>query len=315
MGLKNIIITLFLALFVIVLIVINSEKNQSQKPSKPSVVLSTFTLFDVAKHISKDKFELSSALPFGVDAHSFELTPKKMIDIQNSNLFVYSGASLEPWISKITAPNSLDMSKFVNLIHLQDKDEEHHSHSEHGHHHDMDEHGEVIDPHYWLDINNMIKISNKLCEEFIKISPKDKDFFELNKEKYVNNLIKMDKRYTKDFASCKKDTLVVNHNGFSYLGKMYNFHIKSISGLSTDSMPSPESIKKILHLIDEKKISIIFFESFASDKLVKSIANDTKIDVDTLQPLGNITKDEHGMTYAQIMDRNVEKIKKALECR
>jgi zinc transport system substrate-binding protein len=125
----------------------------------------------------------------------------------------------------------------------------------------------------------------------------------------------MQKRYEKDFSSCQKDTIIVNHNAFSYLAQKYNFNIKSINGLSNDSMPSPEDIKHILHEIEDKNISTIFFESFASDKLVKSIAKDTDIKVDTLQPLGNITKDEQGMSYEQIMDENIKKIKQALECR
>lgn len=119
----------------------------------------------------------------------------------------------------------------------------------------------------------------------------------------------------KTFSSCQKDTIVVNHNAFSYLGERYGFHIESVNGLSNDSMPSPEDIKHILQLIKEKDISVIFFESFASDKIIKSIAKDTGVKIDTLQPLGNITKDEKGMTYAEIMDENIKKIKYALECR
>jgi len=307
MDFKKIVIVLLVLIFVATLVLFKQDKNSDNISSKQSVILSTFALYDISKFIAKDKFEISTVLPFGSDAHSFELTPKKMAQIQDADLFVYSGAALEPWVSKFSSQKSLDMSLHVELIHMQD-DEHHHSHHEH-------EDEEAVDPHYWLDLKNMQKMADVLTDEFTKLSPDNKNFFETNKKEYVSKLADMDKRYEQEFKECKKDTIVVNHNAFSYLGKKYSFHIESINGLSNDSMPSPSVIKDILHVIEHEKISVIFFESFASDKLIKSIAKDANVKVDTLQPLGNITKDEKDLTYFQIMDENIKKIKQALECR
>jgi zinc transport system substrate-binding protein len=319
MNFKNIAILTIIIVIIVSIITLNTQEKPKQSKSKASVIVSTYALYDIAKNIAKDKFSLSTVLPFGSDAHSYELTPKKMAKIQDAQLFVYSGASLEPWVSRFSSKKSLDMSKHVELMHLSKDAHHHHAghHKHDGHHeHEQETHDEKsIDPHYWLDLQNMVKMSEVLTKEFIKLSPDNKEFFQTNKQIYIDNLTKMQKRYERNFAECKKDTIIVNHNAFSYLGKKYNFHIESISGLSNDSMPSPENIKHILHKIEDKNIKIIFFESFASDKLVKSIAKDTGIKVDTLQPLGNITKDEEGMSYEQIMNENIKKIKQALECR
>ena len=61
---------------------------------------------------------------------------------------------------------------------------------------------------------------------------------------------------------------------------------------------------------------LIFFESFVSDKVMKSIAKDLAVRVDVLQPLGNITADEakKHLTYEDIMRGNLVKLHKALEC-
>ncbi len=312
MGLKKILATLFLVVLIAGLVLVNNNKKVDGNSSEQNIVLSTFPLYDIASHIAKDKFVLSTVLPFGSDAHSFEMTPKKMAQIQDAELFVYSGASLEPWVSKFSSKKSLDMSQHVELIHMQEDENHHHAHHDE---HEQVEDDEAVDPHYWLDLTNMQKMAEVLTSEFIRLSPDNKSFFEKNKKEYLNNLIDMDNRYKKEFKECKKDTIVVNHNAFSYLGKKYNFHIESINGLSNDSMPSPKVIKDIIHLIEDEDISIIFFESFASDKLIKSIAKDTNVNVDTLQPLGNITKDEENMSFSEIMDDNILKIKKALECR
>jgi len=311
---------LFSSLLVLLFSGCSSDKKEDSKATEVNVVVSTYALYDISKNILKDKVELKTVLPFGSDAHSYELSPKKVASIQDADLFVYSGASLEPWISRFSTSKSLDMSKYVKLIHLSDHDHHHdhkHEHEEHDAHHEHSHDADkmAVDPHYWLDIENMKTMTEVLAAEFIKLSPKNKEFFESNKKSYLKKLDEMKSSYDQSFKECKKDTIVVNHNAFSYLGKRYGFEIEAVSGLSNDSMPSPKDIKHVMHLIEEKNISVIFFESFASDKIIKSIANDTGVKVDTLHPLGNITKDQQGMSYKQIMDQNIEKIKQALECR
>jgi zinc transport system substrate-binding protein len=311
MNLKKTVLAFLVVIIMILFVTVELEKKSDIKNSKISVVVSTYALYDIAIHIAKDRFFVKNILPFGSDAHSYELSPKDIVGIQNAELFVFSGASLEPWTAKFSTQRSLDMSKYVELIHLDEQD--HHEHAYHDE--DKDSHEEAIDPHYWLDLKNMQKMTEVLAAEFTKLSPKDKAFFESNKKSYLESLDTMHNSYKEALKECKKDTIVVNHNAFSYIGKKYDFHIESINGLSNDSMPSPNDIKKILHLIENKGISIIFFESFASDKIIKSIARDTDVSVDTLQPLGNITKDEVGKSYKQIMDENIQKIKQALECK
>jgi zinc transport system substrate-binding protein len=153
MNLKNIIVASIILVITVFIIILSTQKNQQKVSTNKSIVLSTYALYDIAKHISKDKFELSTVLPFGSDAHSYELSPKKMVEIQDAQLFVYSGASLEPWVSKFSSDKSLDMSKHVELIYL-DKGEHHNHAHEHDSHDDKN-----IDPHYWLDVQNMIKMS------------------------------------------------------------------------------------------------------------------------------------------------------------
>jgi zinc transport system substrate-binding protein len=108
----------------------------------------------------------------------------------------------------------------------------------------------------------------------------------------------------------------VEHNAFSYLANKYNFNVSSISGLSPDAQPSAQVMENVLNIVKEKKINTIFFESFASDKVVKTLAHDAHVEVDMLQPLENITQDEakKGVTYESLMLENLTKIAKSREC-
>ena len=317
---RNVIFLLIIAVFLLQMFVLKQDAKlaEEKKHSKPTVALSTFSLYDIANSISEGTIDLVMILPFGVDAHSFEPTPKLMAKIMQSDVVIYSGAGLEPWTHSFEFKNRvIDMSKHVKLLnseHGSCNHKEHH-HDEAHHQHD-DEHSEEIDPHYWLDIQNMITATKIISEEFSKLSSENKELYETNAKKYISELEIIDAKYKEELKSCKKKTIIVNHNAFSYLSKNYGFEVEALSGLSPDAQPNAKNMLKLIEHIKEHDLSVVFFESFVSDKAMKSIAAEAKVEVDVLQPLGNITADEaeKKFSYKDIMLENLEKITKALEC-
>jgi zinc transport system substrate-binding protein len=309
---RNIIFVLILLGFILQIVTMDRDTQENTNTNKIIISLSTFSLYDITKHIADESVELVMILPFGVDAHSFEPTPKLIAKIQKSSLVVYSGAGLEPWIDGFEFKHDvIDMSKYVKLKKIQSHNHENHMHKRDSHRGD--------DPHYWLDIDNMIISTNIIKESLIKIQPKNKKLYEKNAKIYINMLKSLDREYRDKISAskCKLNTIIVNHNAFSYLSQKYGFDVEALSGLSPESQPSAKNMIKLIEHIKEYKLSTIFFESFVSDKAIRSIANEAKVDVDTLQPIGNITADEANKhaTYETIMKDNLKKISKALECK
>lgn len=307
---RNIIFVLIIVVFLLQMYVSKQDaKAEAQvKNQKPTIALSTFALYEIAKNISQETLDLVMILPFGVDAHSFEPTPKLMAKIMGSDLVIYSGAGLEPWTSTFEFKSKVvDISRYVKLLEPKD---EHDAHSHHDHGHD------ALDPHYWLDIQNMISATKLISIELIKLSPENAEIYKSNSQKYIMKLESIDAKYKKILSSCKKETIIVNHNAFSYLSNNYGFHVEALSGLSPEAQPSAKSMVRLIEHVKEHDVKTVFFESFVSDKAMKSIAHEAKVDVDVLQPLGNITAEEakKNLTYEDIMLENLEKISKALAC-
>jgi len=301
-DIKKIIFVLAILLVVLQLFMINQNDKKSDINIKPIVGVSTFSLYDITKHIAQDSITLINILPFGVDAHSFEPTPKLMALLEKSRLVIYNGV-LEPWIAGFNFKNSsINMSKKVKTRELKA-----------GKHHHTDS---SIDPHYWLDFENMKIATQVITDALIQILPNKKDFYIQNRDRYLSMLNSLDLEYKDGLNNCKKDTIITNHNAFSYLSHRYNFNVEALSGLSPEAQPSAKQITKLMKDIKKYGISTIFFESFVSDRVMKSIAKDTGAGVDTLQPLGNITKDEaeKNLSYEEIMKINLQKISKALMC-
>ena len=287
------------------------QEETLKETSKPIVSVSTFSLYDIARHIAGDSVEIINILPFGVDPHSFEPTPKLMASIERSSLVVYSGAGLEPWIENIVFKNRvIDISSYVELRNLGEEEFEHHQH------HDEQCAHNKIDPHYWLDFANMKKAASVITEELIKVVPQNESIYIANRDKYIDTLNKLDENYTKYLKSCRVHTVILSHNSIGYLAHNYNFHAESLSGLSPEAHPTATDIKRIFQEIEEDGVSTIFYENFVSNKAIKSIADDKGIEISVFQSLGNITADEAraNKTYEDIMYLNLKKLSKALEC-
>ncbi len=120
--------------------------------------------------------------------------------------------------------------------------------------------------------------------------------------------------YSRALSLCTRHEIVVNHNAFGYLAKKYNFSVHSVTGLSPDEQVSAKKMKEISDLVKEEGIKIIFFESFISPKVSETIAKETGVHVQSLQPLANVTQDEAQQGYIILMRENLKKLSLAMEC-
>jgi len=303
-------ISLFILFVVLMLSVACSNTQNAKQKTKPIVAVSTFALYDATNYIAQGSVDVVNIIPFGVDPHSFEPTPKTMAQLEHASVVFYNGAGLEPWTQGFDFhAKAIDMSKYVHLRVL-----EHNAHHEEEHH--DNHHHKGIDPHYWLDFENMKIIVHIITQELSKLSPSQKVHYELREDEYKTMLDMLEKEYAQKLSSCQADTVVISHNALGYLADRYHFHVESLSGLSPEAQASAKDITRIMKDIQQKGVHTIFFEHFVNDSVIKSIAKDTNVTLSVFQPMGNITADEAKahLSYKDIMQRNLHKLTKALQC-
>ena len=308
---KIVLLTFVLLSFVGVLFLINSDTKIEDEKLRVSV--STFALYDIVKHIASDKVSVEMVIPFGVEVHSFEPTPKTIIGIQKSALFLYSGANLEPWIKKLPkSKNMRDMSQFVELREVEDKDddEDHHDHDVHEHHHGL------YDPHYWLDIENMKLLTQKIVLELVKLDPKNESFYLSNAVNYMDELSLLSSQFEQKLKTCEVREVVMHHNTLGYLASRYNFNVSSLSGLSPDALSNPKVMTNLSKMIKEKGIKVLFFEAFVSNRMMQSLAEENGVSLAYIEPLANITATQakENMSYVDGMHYNLEQLSTAMRC-
>lgn len=298
---------------VLTIILSKTDEAPAGNNARPVVSVSTYTLYEVAHAVAGESLEIHPVIPPGSDAHMFAPNPKQVADIGQSALFIYNGAGFETWAESLknTLPNTtgvLDMSKHVKLMK-----NEHHDEDEETDDHD---HGGV-DPHYWLDIDNMIMMTKTIEAELSRLFPENKTAYKTASLNYIGRLQKLKEDYAAGLKECKSRTLVSNHSAFGYLAHSNNFESVAVIGLSSDEQPSAKVIAQVIALVKEHRIKTIFFEEFINDNVAQTIAHESGAQALSLQPLENISEDElkSHQTYESIMRENLAKLTQAMECR
>ena len=276
------------------------SSEETSVKQEPFIAVSNFPLYEVSTKLLGSNVEVKKLIPFGVEAHSYRPSVKTMTLINNAELFLFSGLGMETWIRDDYA-NGIDMSQFAEINAIKDS----HSHS----------HGTgTNDPHYWLKIENMIRLTSILSEKFERRFPAYKTSIQDNANNYINSLRALELEFNANFKTCKLREIVVNHNAFGYLGERYDFHIHSVTGLSSDEQASAKKMKEIADFVKEEDIKVIFFESFVSDKVALTLAKETGAQAQALQPLANVTEEEAKKGYVILMRENLKKLSKAMLC-
>ena len=298
------------------------QPKQDSAEMKPMVSVSTFSLWEVANAVAGDAIDVRSIVPLGSDAHMFSPNPTQVAEISGAALFIYNGAGFETWAESLknTLPQTTQVIDMSQYVALQKGEEEHHDEAEQaGAHHDEHEHHQhgAYDPHYWLDIDNMIKMTQTMDAEFSKLSPVKAEQFHKNAAAYIAELEKLKLEYAAGLAECKNRTLISNHDAFGYLAHANKLENVSVIGLSSDEQPSAQTVAHIVEVVKEHGMKTIFFEELINDNVSQTIAKETGAKAVALQPLENISEDElkSHQTYLTIMRENLKKLREAMECR
>jgi len=311
---KKIIVVMTL---VISLALLTSCVKQSEKIMYDSgnikVYTSIYPMYDFAKKIGGSKIDIELMVPPGAEPHDWEPTAKLMAQIEKSDVVIYNGVEVEPWIDRLLGSIGnknliiVEASKGIDLLTYEDEHHEGETNEEH------EEHGE-FDPHIWLDPLRAIEQGENIKDAFVQADSKNKEFYESNFKDFKDKLIKLDESFKGELANKRINKIVVSHGAFGYLANRYGLEQISISGLTPQEEPSAVKMAEISEVVKENNIKYIFFETLSSPKLSKVIANETGSKTAVLNPVGGLTKEEleAGKDYITIMNENLKVLKQAL---
>ncbi|MGD2245024.1 MAG: metal ABC transporter substrate-binding protein [Candidatus Aminicenantes bacterium] len=284
------------------------------------IVTSVFPLMEFAQAVCGERGEVHLLVPPGAEIHTWQPRPSDIVRLSSSDLFIFIGSSMEPWLQDILDsvqnPNlrSLEASQGIPLIERDSTGSELEGEHEDEHAHET----EAVDPHIWLDFQNDQIIIDKIAAVLSRLDPEGTSIFKKNASVYKQRLRALDEKFRESLHECTHKVFILGgHAAFGYMARRYGLRQISLYGVSPDSRPTPKKLIEVVELAKKYKIKVIFFESSVSDELARVLAREVGARILVLNPGANLTKEELelGKTFFDIMEENLENLKDGLVCR
>ena len=270
---------------------------------RPDILTTTTILADIARNVAGDQLVTQSILPFGTDPHSYQPVPQDTRKISQSKVLIVNGAGYEHSLDSLLA-NAGDKKEFIEastglrLRTASGNDQE-------------------VDPHLWLDPNNVIVYVDNIREGLTQFNPDDTDVYQANARAYIAQLQELDAWINGQVAQIppQRRVLVTNHDSIGYFAERYGFKVVGsvINGFSSDASPSAQEMADLVDRIKLFEAPAIFLDTADNPTLAQQIASETGVKVVTDLHLESLTEGAPAGTYIDMMRYNVTKIVEALK--
>lgn len=289
----------------------------SEGPHKLKVVTTLFPLYDFARQIAGDTAEVTLLLPPGIEPHAYDPTPRDVVRIREADLFIYTSPEMEPWVQRILQGVQKEKTLVVEAsqgIRLME-----HAHDSEGARTPSSEAEKpgAKDPHVWLDPVLAARIAHTIEAALIQNDPARKEQYTRNAEALDAQLNQLDADFKAVFAKTRFKTIIYGgHFAFGYFAERYGLdNISPYKGFSPDAEPTPARIAQLIETLKSTGQDTIYFEELIDPKIARVISEQTGAQMLLLHGAHNLSKEElsSGITYVQIMEGNLERLKKGLK--
>jgi ABC-type Zn uptake system ZnuABC Zn-binding protein ZnuA len=257
-------------------------------------------LADVTRSIAGDRFKVESLLPAGSDPHSYQPTPQDAARVSESKLIIINGAGYEQFLKSLleNAGGETRVVEASTGIHPREA-------------------AGSVDPHMWLDPNNMAVYAENIQEALTRLDPEGEAVYKSNTDSYIARLKTLDSWIQEQVGQIppEKRLLITNHESLGYFAKRYGFTVAGtvIESFSSDASPSAQQLAALIDQVRSSGAPAVFLDAAENDTFARQIADETGVQVVTDLHLESLTDGPPAATYLDMMKYNVTQIVKALK--
>lgn len=277
--------------------------TDSRKSEKLTVICTVFPPYDFVRQIAGDNVEVTLLLKPGQESHTYEPTPRDILDIGECDLFISVGGESEAWVADIlasvdTPPRTLTLLDCVEPLH-----EEH-------------DHGHEVDEHVWTSPKNAMAIVTALTDALCELDEKHGDTYRQKATAYQAELTALDTEFAAAVAGGRHNTLVFGDRfPFRYLAEEYGLSCHSpYQGCDSHAEPSAATVAALVDLAKAEAVPVVLYIEFSNQQMADTLAEATGAEKRLFHSCHNVTRAEmeSGATYLSLMRGNVAVLKEAL---
>ena len=284
-----------------------------------SVVATTFAPYDFARQLVGDTGTVSMLLPPGSESHSYEPTPKDILEIQNADVFIYVGGESDAWVTDVleSVGEGVRAVTLMDCVELLEEETVEGMEAEvHDHEHGEEGHEAEYDEHVWTSPRNAALICEKIAAALCEADPDNASVYNANLAVYSAELAKLDAAFTAIVADGARKTIIfADRFPLLYFARAYGLtYYAAFPGCSEDAEPSAATVAFIIDKVREEDIPVVFHVELANEDMADIVCDETGAVKRQFNACHNVTRAQFnaGVTYLDLMWENTEVLKEAL---
>lgn len=240
--------------------------------AKETVLVSIPPYKSIVERLGGDLVDVLVMLPVSADEHTYEPSPKQMLQLSKSVLWFYLGENFEkkalpslknynPQIQIVDLSLGIDMICGVGCCAAH----------------------EACDLHYWLSPRIVKEQAKAIAKGLITLHPEKKETIEQALALLEQDLTRLDQDIEKTLAPLTDRTFFVSHPSYGYFARDYR--LQQIPVEFEGKEPSPRQLTTLLQQAREHNAKTIFIQNEFSSKGARLVAQELGAKVVTLHPL------------------------------
>lgn len=232
---------------------------------KPFRVVTTFTVIqDIAQNVAGTSAIVESITKPGAEIHDYQPTPLDIVKAQSADLVLWNGMNLERWFEKFFE-NVKDVPSAVVTENIEPMGIREGPYT-----------GKP-NPHAWMSPSNALIYVENIRKALVTHDPENAETYARNAAAYAAQIKAVDEPLRKRLSAIPQAQrwLVSSEGAFSYLTRDYDLKELYLWPINADEQGTPMQVKRVIDIVREKKIPVVFSESTISDKPAKQVAKET----------------------------------------
>jgi len=267
-------------------------------------VVTTFTVIqDIAQNVAGDAAVVESITKPGAEIHDYQPTPLDIVKAQEADLVLWNGFNLERWFERffqnVKDVPSVVVSDGVDPMGITEGP-----------------YNGKPNPHAWMSPSNALIYVENIRKALVTYDPANAETYNKNAEAYAAKIKAVDEPLRKRLSAIPdaKRWLVTSEGAFSYLTRDYAMREAYLWPINADEQGTPQQVRKVIDLVRENGIPVVFSESTISDRAARQVAKETGARYGGVLYVDSLS-DEDGPvpTYLDLLRVTVETIAEGFE--
>ena len=255
--------------------------NQGDDGSRFSIVVTSTVWGDVVENIVGDDAAVEVLFPAGVDPHEYQASSQQIATLNQADLVVANGLGLEAGLVSVLEAaesdgvNVFEVAALLDPLPLGGSEASGECDPDQAQDHGAEvDHSGGCDPHVWMDPGRVADASRLLADELTRIDATVD--WRTRADDYAAELLAADEEIGALLGTVPVENrrLVTNHDTLGYLADRYGYEVIGtvMPGGSTLSDPSSEDLARLVDVIRQAGVNVVFAETIEPAALAEAVA-------------------------------------------